>query len=388
MRSISLLLLLLLASQAFAQYLPATSGTAQVDGSGPIMPDTSESVWLRGEYLLWITTTRQGIEAFQERYSNPLVNTLLTTTGTTDEDLIRAGIEGKRGYRLTAGAWLDSDNRFGIEASAMWLYRKNLGTPLSPAAFGAAGLPGLTGAGGGGTFAVPISAAGLINAVVQLELGDQNISNYEVVGRAGLYHSDRCRIDGLFGARCLNFEESQALSILANVTGVPVLAGTTVRARTGVDARATYLGALIGFDAEFYHGSWFAGIRPRATLAHLENEVTRSATINATLPVVGDVNFNSGILGLPSQKSRTWTVMPELDVRGGKQFGDNLRIMLGASLLMLPSVARATSQIETGLPLGSLLPGGSGVPVPALILPPKLETLYLFTMSAGVELRF
>jgi len=387
MRYISLILLLL-AVPAFAQYSLATSGTAQVDSSSPTMPDASESVWLRGEYLLWITTTRRGMEAFQERNSNPLVNTLLTTTGTTDEDLIRAGIEGKRGYRLTAGAWLDSDNRFGVEASAMWLYRENLGTPLSPAVFGAAGLPGLTGAGGGGTFAVPISAAGLVNANIQLELGDQNISNLEVVGRAGLYRSESCRIDGLLGARCLRFEESQAISLQANVTGLPVLTGTTILSRTGVDVRATYLGAVIGFDAEVNSGSWFAGIRPRATAAYVENEIERSATINATLPVVGDINFNSGTLGLPSQKSRTWTVMPELDVRAGKQFGDNLRIMLGASLLVLPSVARATSQFETGLPLGSLLPGGSGIPVPSLILPPQLETLYLFTMSAGVEVRF
>lgn len=387
MRSASLFLLVAVVP-AFSQYQPSSSGTAQVDGSASGMPDASESVWLRGEYLLWITTTRRGMEAFQERYSNPLVNTLLTTTGTTDPELIQAAIEGKRGYRLTAGAWLDSDNRFGVEASAMWLYRENLGTPVSPAAFGAAGLPGLTGTAGGGTFSVPISAAGLVNANIQLELGDQNIRNLELVGRAGLYRSEKSRIDGLLGARCLRFEESQALSLTANVSGIPVLAGTTIQSRIGVDTRSTYLGAVIGFDAEVYHGSWFVGIRPRATVAHLENEVTRSATVNASLPVLGDVNFNSAALGLPSYTSRTWTVLPELDVRAGKQFGDNLRIMLGASLLVLPSVARATSQFETGLPLGSLLPGGAGVPVPSLILPPQLETLYLFTMSAGVELRF
>jgi hypothetical protein len=360
---------------AFAQG-PPSAGSAWVDGNASTLPEAGENVYIRGEYLLWITTTRRGLEAAQERNSNPLVNTMLTATGTTDPDLFQAAMEGKRGYRLTAGYWLDPVSRVGVEASGFWLNRDGLGTPATPASFFATAAPGFTGAGGGGVFAVPVGVPGVANAALQLNLGDQDIWGAEVLGRQGMYDSEWCRVDALIGARCLTFEESLGFTARVNLPGISALA------QTGVETRSTYIGGLVGLDAEVWHGSWFAGARPRVTVACVENEVIRTTQVRATAPVVGAVNFDSAVLGQPRQRAQAWTVMPELDLRAGKQIGDHVRVMVGASVLVLPGVARASGQINPGLPLGAFVPGGG------LLMPPQHETLYLFTMSAGVEVRF
>lgn len=362
------LALLVPAVPIFAQG-PPTAGEAMFDGSiaGP-----AESVWLRGEYLGWATTTRRGLESARELTGNPLVNTLLTATGTTEESLFQAALEGRRGYRLTAGAWLDPDGRLGAEVSAFWLRRSPLGTPLAPAALFGAGLPGLTGAAGGGAFAIPVGLFGVAAATVQLDLGDQEVYNFEALGRAGLFASDGCRVDALLGARCLVFDESLFLSARATVPGADVLI------RTGIDARTRYVGGVIGLDGEVWHGGWFVGARPRATVARVETEVTPRTALQATLPVVGPVGFNSAALGDLTQRDGSWTVLPELDLRAGRQIGEHLRVMVGASILALPNAARASGRLNPGLPLD---PAG-------LLVPPPRETVYLLTASAGIELRF
>jgi len=377
MRTIPVSLALLLLAGSVCAQAPVQEPFSDSAPSTPITIDLTERAWLRAEYLPWVTTTRRGLETGQELTSSPLVNTLLTSTNTTDEDLFRAFFDGKRGYRLTAGAWLDSANQLGVEASATWLYRNSLGTPTTPADFFATVLPGLSGTAGGGTFVIPVGVAGLVNATLQLELGDQKIFNYEVVGRGRLLVSEFFRVDGLLGARYLTFDES--LAITADVT----IPGGGIRARAGYDARTAYLGAVIGLDGEVSYASWFLGVRPRATFAHVQNEVTRQVTTQATLPGVGTLSVDSAaVLGDTTKQSRSWTMLPELDVQAGRQFGQYARVMIGASLLALPKAARASGQLNPGLPIGTLVPDAS------LLLAPQRETIYLLTMSAGVELRF
>lgn len=365
-----------------------------------VFPDEggTEHIWARADYVAWIATTRRGVNLTQELNSNPLFNTVAQLTGTNHQELAQAAIQDRVGYRFSAGLWLDPSASFGIEGSMLHLDRRPSTASVTPLDLnrlgteaGAVGFSAITG-GGGGTTVIPITAAGLINGAVVFEIDDLIVDDYQLLGRARVIGNSDIHLDALAGGRRLRVKESLAISAQASAQGLPVVAGTSVYTRDGIDAETTYTGVLLGLDCEANWHGWQIGIRPSATIAQVRNVVTTQALAQLTLPVVGTISFDAGsYLPLPGTNRGTstdWTVIPEVDLRFARSFGSHIRLVLASSALVLPSVSRAGGQFAFGLPVARLLPSVGGIPQVDLLIPPARETLYLFNASAGIEIRF
>jgi len=372
------------------------------ESSSPVVvfPDDvgTELFWARADYVAWIATTPRGLRSARESDSNPLFNSVLQLTGTERDDALRAAIQGRVGYRFSAGLWLDPTASFGIEGSLLHLDRRPSTIPVTPLDLnrlgteaGAVGFSALVG-GGGGTAVVPITAAGLVNGTVTFELSDLVIDDCQLLGRARLVGDSSAHIDGLVGGRWLRVEESLAISAQASALGLPLVGGTSVFTRDGIDAETTYTGVVLGVDMEANWRGWQVGLRPTATIAQVRNTVTTQALAQATVPGVGTIGFDAGtylpIPGTTQGSSTDWTVIPQVDGRLSCSIGSHLRIVLASSFIVLPSVSRAGGQLEFGLPAARLLPNVGGIPQAELLIPPARETIFVINASIGVEVRF
>jgi hypothetical protein len=380
---------LALAGVAAAQEPPADCGTAVV------AEPAAERFWVRGEYVLWATTTPEGLREARQATASPLYNAALELTGTGQDDFAQAAMRGRGGFRLTAGLWLDADRVLGLEASALYLSRGPTTTPLDdPSQFGPVfagiGVPGFTGQ-GGGTIIVPFGAANLVAGSLRFDLGDQTFLDLQGLGRLRLYGSECVSLDGLLGCRRLVYKETLGIQVQATALAAPLVAGSSVAAGASVESEAEFRGALIGFDWSAGFGGWEVGVRPSVTVARVENRVNRSAFARATAPGVGTVDLVPGPLLLPGNLTRytssEWTALPEVDLRLARSFGEHVRLVFGASILVLPSMARATGQTDLGLPVSGIVPGLNGVPL-AAVVPPPTDTLILGTASIGLEFRY
>lgn len=356
-----------------------------------------ESFWIRGEYVVWTATTQRGLQAGQELSGNPLANSLLELTGTSQTDLISAAFQNRIGYRLTLGKWFDPEQTIGFEATGFYFYRQSVNVPLTSAdaarglgpEAAAIGLPALTG-GGGGTVAVPINSP-LVNGLVNFELDNLLIYGVEVLGRCCLYDFGHARLDGLLGVRRLEVEGTLGINAAAVGQGAPVLAGAIVSTNESIFAESVYSGPVIGLDYTAFWGPLDCSIRPKVQIAYLSTTVTRQVSAQANIPGVGMAAVSGGTFlpfpGLETQTSNGWAVIPELELRLGCCLTSHIRLVAGASFMMIPDVSRTEGQLLFGLPVDRLLPDVGGIPAGRLVSPPK-ETLFVITGSVGIEFRF
>jgi hypothetical protein len=354
-----------------------------------------DRVWIRGEYVAWVATTREGLEQNRETTASQLFNGVFALAGAGRDEIAEAAFRGRYGYRLTAGLWADQVQSFGLEGSITYLDRRPVAAPTDSGGLAAVAagilLPGLSGQ-GGGTVVVPITAGNLAAGALRLELGDQQFLDLKGLGRLRVFESDGIRTDALIGYRHLVFEESLGVSADITALSLPLLAGSSVAARAAVDSRSVFDGVFLALDWAATCGCLELGIRPSVTVARVENRITREAFGRATVPGVGSIELGATPLLFPGALGQTsstdWTVLPELEVRLAFLFTPSIRLVVGGSVLAMPSVARATGQLDLGLPVQGITPGVGGVPLAGVVLPPSRDTLILGTMSVGLEFRY
>ena len=404
--ALAVALFLVVGSLARAQ-APTSEGTAdRTTGSdftsAPLpsyyTPLNSDDFWIRGDHVAWTATTRRGVDLGQELSSNPLFNTLLDLTGTSQTDLVHAAFQNRIGYRLTFGKWLDPETEFGVEAGAFYFYRQSVNVPLTSAnglaglgpAAGAIGFPALTG-GGGGTVVVPINSP-LVNGIVNFELDNLLIYGIQLTGRARLAGSDWFRVDGLLGLRRMEVEGTLGIDAAATGKALPLLAGTTAATSESIFAESVYQGPVIGFDWQAFWGPLDVGVRPQVQFAFLETTVRRTASAQAIIPGVGRTLIAGGTFlatsGPQQLQTSAWTWIPELELRLGCRLTDHIRLVGGTSFMVIPEVSRTEGQLLFGLPPERLVPGTGGIPQVGNLVTPSRETVYVFTASIGLEFRF
>ena len=372
---------------------PTAPADAAVGGPYP-----AERLWVRAQYVAWGATTREAIERAEDSTASRLFEGVLGLTGTSREDITRAGFEGRYGFRLAAGLWADPEATIGAEAAVMYLDRRPLEAPPVTGAdlarlgalSGGVILPGL-GGGGGGTVVVPVTAGNLAAGTLRFELGDQTFLDLQALGRAYLGGTPTTRLDGLVGARYLSFEERLGVAAQMTALAPPLFVGSTVTAGARVESRTTYCGPLVGFEWLTTHGWWEFAVRPTVTIARVENRISRQAFARATVPGAGTMDLVPVALfpgGLGRATDSDWTAVPEIDLRVAYRVFSNVRLVGGAGLIVMPGMVRATGQLDPGLPVQAITPGVSGIPLAGIALTPDRETMYLGTLSLGLEIWF
>ena len=367
-------------------------------------PKASDRVWIRGEYLLWLSVSGKLLNLSKPDQLEPP-----PTGGSSGSSGSTAGVNlqqpfgsDRQGYRLSAGAWLDDENIIGIDGSVTYLTR-NAGRvvfyPGDKAILGdTLGLSIAVPAVQGNPLrltVVPVRVPDLVQGGVAFEFGAKTFFGTELAARFGLIKGETWRIDGLAGYQYLNYQD--AFRIVSGVSTVAAFLdpGTTLLSRDEVTARSSYNGLLLGFQADTHSDRWTFSARPRVSIANAQREVNRQGSTQITLPGGGFIVKNEGTYVLKSDagtfKTNEITAIPELDLGISYAVTPHLRLFAGTSGLFLPVVAKANNQLQLGVrpdrlatglgKVDTLPPGNAGQP-------PIRNSLLFMTWSLGLDWSF
>jgi hypothetical protein len=385
--------------------------------------------YIRGEYVFWVIGTGKLVEMAQEAYNSNFFNALLDASGKTWGDVIRTLLGNDRnGFRISAGGWLDDAATVGVEANFLHVNRSSplvlpiLRRDLNPlerilndqaavievnpnlAPTGERidrpllallllrrlGVPALDDR--GRQVVVPLGRRDLADAQVTFEIARQTFWALDLLGRTRLFDCDGLRVDGVAGYRRVYYEDN--MSVRADVVTLarPLLPGTRLMSTELIRTENTYDGALVGVDLEAQCGSWTFAIRPTATIACLNAEVTRDATSIVSLPSRERIGFAGGTYlraaDVGTFSTSQWTVIPEIGLRATCALTQCVGLTFGTSFIYLPEAARAAPQLDLGLDPDRTLPGSVGTPQGRDVFPPVLKSVFMAALSMGIEIRY
>jgi hypothetical protein len=351
--------------------------------------------WANAEYLHW--WTRPG------PITVPLlnVNNASTVLGNSDIDY-----EDRSGGRVTAGAWLDGQHIYGLEASGFLLARPTISAAVGSDAGGNPTLsrPIVNALTGAPAF-VLVSAPGAFsgNLTIASESRLWGVEANVVRNLACKRHFDA---DLLFGFRYLDLDENlkinQTTVVLdgSSIQFPNFLMGNAGSVLTMFDSFSTrnqlfagQIGGRFGVKA----GCWTLEGQTKVALGPMHQALTIQGLSTLVTPT-GTSSVNGGLLALPGANaghtSTNWfTVAPEVGAQVGYQLTENLRLQFGYSFLYINNVIRPGNQVNTTVN-PQLVPalGGAG-PGPA-VAPPEPHTLFrqqdfwAHGLSAGIAFRY
>lgn len=355
-------------------------------------------IWFSGEYLLWWLK------------DSPLPAPLLTTGPAQENRTPILGLPGRpvliggtdldsnvrAGGRFTVGAWFDSQQTVGAEASYLFLGSRNFrqtfssnGQPDSPF-LAIPFIDANTLAESSTRVALPGGFAG----TAMLNVGSR-LQGAEANGLLNFFNNGSARFDLLGGFRYLNFDEQ-----LAFATNSPTVIGPTDIFRTldRFDTENHFWGGQLGGKVALSFGNWFIIGVGKVALGGVHEVVAIDGQL-----VTNDFNnlgppqtFPGGYLALPTslglQSSNRFAVLPEVDVSVGYQLG-GARLFVGYSLLYLSDVARPGNQIDRVInPVQA--PAVTGIPNAPLVGPARPMPLFQHSdfwaqgINFGLELRY
>jgi len=379
--------------------------------------------WARGEYVFWTIGTGKIVEILDQAINSDLFNALLDASGKDYGDVARTILGSDRtGFRVNLGAWLDDSATVGVEAGFLYVDRGPLVLPLgrrdlSPLErlipngsvtvdpingsridrpllalllLRRLGLPAIDS--GGRPIVIPYGNRNLANGSVNFDVAEQTFWALDLLGRCRLFDDGCLRVDGLVGYRRVSYQDTATVRSEVDTLARPLLPGTRLSSIDLIQTENTYDGALLGVEVEMTRGCWEFAVRPTITIAMYQSVVDRIGATTVTLPDLRRLAFPGGTYlrsaDLGTFSASGWTVIPEIALRATRACGENVRLTFGTSLLYLPEAARALPQLDIGLDPDRTLPGSIGTRQTRTIIPPDLRSVFLATVSVGVEVRY
>lgn len=373
-------------------------------------------------------------EALQWRIQDaPLPIPLLTSTnasaigtvGDPNTSILLGGSPNnlgiRNGGRITAGAWVDAFETYGVEASAFGLDRFSasgtfsdnsgslrLGMPFFDAAAGVPAVhaisapPFLTPS---RTFFIPdsertVTIPGVFilgdTAVVGFNTRSQ-LLGYDVNGMYGAGYGGPIRVDLLGGFRYLRLNEDMLLVALS--TGQPVT-GDAFTTSDSFSTRNSFYGGQVGARISLDGGIVFGEITGKVAAGPMIEQMDAAGSFmtssfdstHNTIAFPGGVYAQRTNIG--SSFLTRFAVVGEVQANAGVQIGP-LRMFMGYSFLYASSVARPGNQIDPLINpnqsetlLKSISPTGlgSGPFVPTRVV--QSSPFWAQGVSIGFELRY
>ncbi|MBY0523589.1 MAG: BBP7 family outer membrane beta-barrel protein [Gemmataceae bacterium] len=287
------------------------------------------------------------------------------------------------GMRLTAGGWLDADNRFGIEGVGFFLQQRQPQMAIR------------SDAGGNPLLFVPLSAPPSVPgpnvAVASPGLFTGGITATQATrvwgGEANaVYNLYRCgcfQANILGGFRYLGLEEDLHINVDSTLLGTGQGNGAADRFLT----RNNFYGGQIGLRGDYRCGCWSLGLMGKAALGsvHQRIEVTGGSF---TTSAAGATTFSpdgifarqtSGLFpGLPAptvgvRTRNDFAVVPEGQLEVGYDLGKHTTFTVGYTFLYLNNVVRPGNQL-----LSTIV-----APIPAPLF--KTSDFWAQGVSAGLS---
>jgi hypothetical protein len=296
------------------------------------------------------------------------------------------------GMRLTLGGWLDRERMWGVEGSAFFLQQRSV---RFSTASDANGNPPIyvprfaTDLGQEGSFTISDPVAGFT--------GNLSISSTtrlwgtEANGVVNLWSTRRFEVDGIFGFRYLNLDES--LNIDApnlGIVGFDINDSIHEQFRT----QNHFYGGQIGARLRVENGplSFVGAAKLALGVSHqivdIQGSTTETGTASnnpGTFP--GGIFTQSSNIG--QRNANQFTVIPEIQMQVGYQFRPWLKFFVSYDFLYWNQVVRPGSEIDRNVnATQSLFQGGAlvGTARPSPIF--DRTDFWAQAVRFGVELKF
>lgn len=316
--------------------------------------------WAGAEYLLWwekngqlpanLVTSGLPTDAVPGALGQP------NTTGLSGPGVIHYGPFS--GIRLFAGAWLDPQQVFGVEASGFVLQDRSQSLAFNSTVGGnpLLALPyvnALTAAPDAFVIASPSTRNGGIAVSTDSRLwgADANLAHTFV-------WVPSFRLVGLFGFRYLNLSEGLSLqtrtmaidnnveSFVGQSFAPPAYELTADR----IHARSQFFGGQVGVRGEYYFSHFFVAATGKLALGRT-NEVMDAQGIS-TLQIGNTpaLATGAGLFALPSNSghfvNQDFGIVPQVQVKGGVLLTRWLRATIGYNFLYWSRVIRAGDTLD------------------------------------------
>ncbi|MCS6851192.1 MAG: BBP7 family outer membrane beta-barrel protein [Gemmataceae bacterium] len=367
--------------------------------------DPSSKIWFRGEYLLWwlkdaqtsvpILTT--GTPASLGIIGNPGTVTLLG-----DGIFNNAGFSGAR---MTAGAWIDRERRFGLEGSVFLLEQRGdsytNGAPGNPPIFARPFFNLPNGPESASLINLPNAFAGtaLVSASTQLWGAEAN-------GLVNVLRLSGVRLDGLAGFRYLDLIDKFHATTNTEITtgqgasgfngSIITGPGAVIDIRDTLNTRSQFYGGQLGARLAVVWGRWYADLLGKVALGCSHQTITAQGNTSLSLRGVGGppATVPGGFYVVQGVAPRTvedrFAVVPEVGVNVGYNVTPWARLSVGYTFLYWSDVVRSADHISRFLD-GSRIPSSlTFVPGQAPIgsLPANNSDLWVHGLNCGLAIRY
>lgn len=301
--------------------------------------------------------------------------------------------DGRSGFYLNAGIWLDDCHKCGIEGNFFFL-----GTSRDRFVAGSDGSqiisrPFFNTALGINDIQL-VSFPGILAGNVTV-----NSQSSFIGGGVNMVKNLCCtpcgRFDLLLGYSYLNLEDEiniqEDLTSLPGQTNVPP--GTRFLVRDNFRTTNTFNGVNIGFAAERRRGHWFFGARGGVALGNTHQEVDIDGSTTITPPGGVPQTYSGGLLTQPSNighyERDRFSAVPWFGLKVGLQVTPRVRTYVGYDFMYFGNVLRAGDQIDLRVNPTQIPPRTAGVTGPAFpVFTPRETGAAINAIRFGIEARY
>jgi hypothetical protein len=303
------------------------------------------------------------------------------------------------GGKLTLGAWLDCEQRFGIEAGGFLLEKRTstftrisdgAGNPPTYIPFNETdpAFPGPNAA----TLADPvIGRVGSVSITQSLQLWGTEFN-----GLFCLYRKPGLEVNGLVGFRYMDLRETLAL----NAATTDVALGTTTTFSDSFNTRNQFYGVNLGLRGSLQYDRLSVDVTGKVALGSTHEVVDiQGRSAQAGDPAVGAIpgTYPGGLFAQPSNigrySSNRFSVVPAVELKVGYQITPAIKAFVGYDYLYWNQVVRPGNQIDRNVNTSQSsvftgVPGGTfaGPAQPAAII--NRSDFWAQGVTFGVEFRY
>ncbi len=350
--------------------------------------------WIEADYIYWFLRGNPLpalVTASPAGTPRPAAGVLGQPTTTVLLGNERVNDDGRSGFLVRGGIWLDDCQTCGLESSFFVLgnharsdvFGANDGATLARPFFNT-----LTGAQDAELVAFPGVVTGSVGVHTTINFygGDVNARTNLCCGCAGW-------LDVLAGYRYLRLTEdtdiSESLTTLSAERGVPP--GTQIGVLDQFRTENTFNGGQVGLAGEYRMGCWSVDARGLVALGDLHRVVHIAGATAVTLPGQPAVYRPGGLLAQASNSGRhssdVFAVLPEVGVSLGYQLTRHMRATVGYSFLYVSRVTRPGDVIDLALDPRQLT-GGSVAGATRPRFEDRGGDFWVQGLTAGLELRY
>ena len=362
--------------------------------SNLICQSVHDRFWLRGEFLGWWT----------KGFATPP----LLTTSPTGTAPAQAGVLGaagtnvllggedlgggfRAGERITFGAWLNSCQTLGVEASYLQLnpqteffHANGASAPILARPF----FNSETGQQASQLIDYPGQQSGTFSSAA-----GSGFQVVEVLVRKNLDHGPGPAVDLVAGYRYQQLQDHlevvDALTFSGTQSAFP--AGSTVQQTDRFDTRNVFQGGEVGISTSLHRQCWTLDTLLKIAIGQTHSHVDIEGATATTVPGRAATFVPGGLLALPSNigghDSDQFSVVPELGVTLGFDLTPQLRAIIGYDLVYWNNVARPGDQIDLNIDPRQLPPATSPTATrPEFIL--HTSDYWAQGLNLGLDLRF